>query len=81
MPKKQKFPYLVGSKWTAAHDTFGWRHFIVTNRKNETNIVFAELKATCDQSVRFWLNAKALKDRNLWQPGWIALAEQIAELV
>lgn len=81
MPKKQKFPYLVGSKWTAQEDTFGWRHFIVTNRKNERNLVFAELKATCDRSVSFWLNAKALKDHNLWQPGWMALSEQIAELV
>jgi tryptophan-rich hypothetical protein len=80
MPKKQKFPYLIGSKWTAVQDTFGWRHFIVTNRKNEKNIVFAELKATCDQSVRFWLNAKALKDRNLWHPGWKALNEQMPEL-
>jgi len=79
MLKKQKFPYLVGSKWTAIEDTFGWRHFIVTNRKNEKDLVFAELKATCDESVRFWLNAKALKDRHLWQPGWIALKERTTE--
>lgn len=77
MPKKQKFPYLVGSKWTALEKTFGWRHFIVTNRKNEENLVFAELKATCDESVRFWLNAKALKDRALWMTGWKALDEQM----
>jgi tryptophan-rich hypothetical protein len=77
--KKQKFPYLVGSKWTSTQETFGWRHFIVTNRKNEQNLVFAELKATCDESVRFWLNAKALRDRNLWQPGWIALMEETLE--
>lgn len=75
MAKKQKFPYLVGSKWTATQTTFGWRHFIVTNRKNEKSLVFAELKATCDDSVRFWLNAKALQDRNLWQPGWSTLAD------
>lgn len=77
MPKKQKFPYLVGSKWTALQETFGWRHFVVTNRKNEETLIFAELKATCDESVRFWLNAKALKDRALWMPGWKALDEQM----
>jgi len=80
MAKKQKFPYLVGSKWTSVQETFGWRHFVVTNRKNEQdsaqNLVFAELKATCDDSVRFWLNAKSLRDRNLWRPGWIALTEK-----
>jgi tryptophan-rich hypothetical protein len=75
MPKKQKFPYLVGSKWTAAQETFGWRHFVVTNRQNQSNLVFAELKATCDESVRFWVNAKALRDRDLWTPGWLTLDE------
>lgn len=57
-------------------ETFGWRHFIVTNRKNEGNIVFAELKAACDDTVCFWLNAKVLKERSLWSPGWQALSEQ-----
>ncbi|WP_019498306.1 TIGR02450 family Trp-rich protein [Pseudanabaena sp. PCC 6802] len=77
MSKKQKFPYLVGSKWTALQETFGWRHFVVTNRKNEGSLVFAEMKAACDRSVRFWLNAKALRDRSLWLPGWKALDERL----
>lgn len=77
MPKKQKFPHLVGSKWTAMQETFGWRHFVVTNRQNQDGLVFAELKATCDESVRFWLNAKALKERSLWLPGWKALDERM----
>jgi tryptophan-rich hypothetical protein len=81
MPKKQKFPYLLGSKWTARQDTFGWRHFVVTNRKNEGAIVFAELKAACDDSVRFWLNAKILKERALWLPGWKALDEQVPQFL
>ncbi|MFN8905357.1 MAG: TIGR02450 family Trp-rich protein, partial [Pseudanabaena sp.] len=54
MPKKQKFPHLIGSKWTAMQETFGWRHFVVVNRKNEGELVFAEIKAACDDSVRFW---------------------------
>lgn len=76
MPKKQKFPHLVGSKWTAQQKTLGWRHFQVVNRKNESNLVFAELVAACDPSVRLWLNARALKNKSLWQAGWRSLQEQ-----
>jgi tryptophan-rich hypothetical protein len=71
--KSQPFPHLVHSKWTAQEITFGWRHFQVINRQNQGSLVFAELVATCDPTVRFWLNAKALKDRQLWQPGWRSL--------
>ena len=28
---KQKFPHLVGAKWTAQQKTMGWRHFRVVN--------------------------------------------------
>lgn len=76
MAKKQKFPHLVGSKWTAHQETWGWRHFQVVNRKNEGEWVFAELVAACDPSVRFWMNAKLLKDRSQWQAGWKSLTEQ-----
>lgn len=76
MSKKQKFPYLIGSKWTATQKTWGWRHFEVVNRKNEGKWVFAEMKSSCDSSVRFWLNANQLKDSSLWQAGWLSLAEQ-----
>jgi tryptophan-rich hypothetical protein len=79
MPKKQKFPFLVGSKWTSQQTTWGWRHFQVVNRKNEGRWVFAEMIAACDPSVRFWLNAQQLKDRELWQAGWQMLQEQAAE--
>ena len=75
MPKKQKFPYLVGSKWTARQTTWGWRHFQVVNRKNQGNLVFAEMVASCDPNVRFWLNAQALKDEGMWQAGWKSLQE------
>ncbi len=74
--KKQKLPHLIGSKWTAQASTFGWRHFRVVNRKNEGSLVFAELVAACDETVRFWVNAKALKNRGLWKPGWQSLLEQ-----
>ncbi|MBD2101814.1 TIGR02450 family Trp-rich protein [Leptolyngbya sp. FACHB-261] len=74
--RKQKLPHLVGSRWTARVDTLGWRHFRVANRKNQGNLIFAELVAACDESVRFWLNARTLKNRALWSPGWQSLAEQ-----
>ena len=73
---QQKYPHLLGSKWTARERTFGWRHFQVVGRKNESALVFAELVAACDESVRFWINAQVLKDRQLWQPGWKSLSEQ-----
>ncbi len=76
MAKKQKFPFLVGSKWTAQQTTWGWRHFQVVNRKNQGKFVFAEIVASCDDTVRFWLNAQQLQDRALWQPGWQTLAER-----
>lgn len=76
MAKKQKFPYLVGSKWTAQEKTFGWRHFQVVNRKNQNGLVFAELVAACDPDVRFWLTAKSLKNRSVWLAGWQSLQEQ-----
>ncbi len=81
MAKKQKFPHLVGSKWTAQQETWGWRHFQVVNRKNEGAWIFAEVVAACDPSVRFWMNAKLLKDRSQWQAGWKSLNEQDAETI
>lgn len=75
MAKKQKFPHLLGSKWTARQKTFGWRHFQVINRQDGGQWVFAELVSSCDPSVRFWINAKQLKDIDLWQAGWKTLQE------
>lgn len=66
---------MLGSKWTAQQKTWGWRHFHVVNRKNQGQWVFAEMVAACDPEVRFWLNAKALKDRSLWRAGWQTLEE------
>ncbi|NJN30609.1 MAG: TIGR02450 family Trp-rich protein [Synechococcales cyanobacterium RM1_1_8] len=75
MANKQKYPHLLGSKWTAQENTFGWRHFQVTTRKNQGAWVFAELVASCDPTVRVWVNAKLLGDRQLWLPGWRSLEE------
>ena len=73
--RKQKFPYLVGSKWTAKQKTWGWRHFQVVERKNQGKWVFAGMVASCDPDTRFWLNAVQLKDDSLWLPGWKTLQE------
>ena len=75
MAKKQKLPHLLGSKCTACQRTFGWRHFQVVNRKNQGAWVYAELVSSCDRTVRFWINAKVLKDKTQWQPGWTPLNE------
>jgi tryptophan-rich hypothetical protein len=75
MANKQKFPYLLGSKWTAKQTTWGWRHFQVVNRKNQGKWVFAEMVSSCDPKVRFWINAKQLKDSSLWRTGWQTLSE------
>ncbi|GAB4277613.1 MAG: TIGR02450 family Trp-rich protein [Oscillatoriaceae cyanobacterium] len=75
MKTKQKFPFLVGSKWTSQQPTWGWRHFQVVNRIQDGPWVFAEMVASCDPNTRFWINAKQLKDRSLWQAGWMTLAE------
>jgi len=75
MPKKQKFPHLLGSKWTACQTTFGWRHFQVANRQERGKWVFAEMVASCDPTVRFWVNAQQLKKRELWQAGWQTLRD------
>lgn len=75
MTKKQKFPHLLGSKWTAQQPTLGWRHFQVVDRKNQGKWVFAELVATCDASVRLWINAQVLKQNSLWVAGWQTLEE------
>jgi tryptophan-rich hypothetical protein len=74
--RKQKFPHLIGSKWTAQQTVSGWRHFQVVNRQNQGQWVFAELVAACDPTVRFWVNAQQLKKRSLWQAGWQSLQER-----
>ena len=75
MTKKQKFPYLLGSKWTAQQKVDGWRHFQVVNRKNQGKWVYAEMVAACDPQVRFWLNANVVHADCWWDAGWETFAE------
>ena len=37
--------------------------------------MFAEMVAACDPNVRFWINAKLLKNLSQWQAGWQSLQE------
>ncbi len=67
--------HLLGSKWTARQPTAGWRHFQVANRKQQGKWVFAELVAACNPTVRLWVNARQLKNPQLWQAGWQSLAQ------
>ncbi|KAG0579906.1 hypothetical protein M758_4G134800 [Ceratodon purpureus] len=67
---------IVGSKWTAMETTFGWRHFHVhSKRRGPGKDWFLEMVSTCDETTRFWLNAKILKDRERWAAGWLQKEE------
>lgn len=75
--RKIKFPYLLGSKWTAVQSVMGWRHFQVKNRQDQKGgVVFAELQSVCDPAIRFWVNAKSLQNSQLWLAGWLLLIEE-----
>ena len=77
--KKIKFPHLLGSKWTAVQPVMGWRHFQVHNRQERQGVVFAYLQSVCDESVSLWLNARQLKNRQLWLAGWQTLEDMFPE--
>ena len=83
MPKgkhrKQKFPHLLGSKWTAVKPVMGWRHFQVQVRQERAGVVFAHMRSVCDRNVSLWLNAKVLKNRRLWIAGWQTLEDMDPE--
>ncbi|KAJ7535425.1 hypothetical protein O6H91_12G032800 [Diphasiastrum complanatum] len=67
---------VIGSKWTAMEQTFGWRHFFVNSKQRGLgNDWFLEMVATCDESSRFWVNAHNLKDRKRWSVGWLQKTE------
>ncbi|KAG6556723.1 hypothetical protein Mapa_001666 [Marchantia paleacea] len=70
---------IIGSKWTAMESTFGWRHFRVhSKRRGSGKDWFVEMSATCDESTRFWVNVKNLKERERWSMGWRQKREIIA---
>lgn len=63
---------IVGSKWTAMEKTFGWRHFVVVQRRKEkTGEAYVLLSATCNKETQLWVNIKNLKDRKSWAAGWL----------
>jgi|GEM_PF-2508649 len=64
------FPHLVGSKWTAAKSIQGWRHYQVHGRADRKPFTFALMRSVVDEKVQFWVNARVLKDRSQWEPGW-----------
>ncbi|OAE19941.1 hypothetical protein AXG93_1520s1140 [Marchantia polymorpha subsp. ruderalis] len=71
---------IIGSKWTAMESTFGWRHFRVhSKRRGSGKDWFVEMSATCDESTRFWVNVKNLKERERWSMGWLQKREIIAD--
>lgn len=72
MKGKQKlfFPHLVGSKWTATKSIQGWRHYQVKAREDRKPFTFALMRSVVDEKVQFWVNARVLKDRSQWEPGW-----------
>ncbi|WP_038027395.1 TIGR02450 family Trp-rich protein [Synechococcus sp. PCC 7336] len=73
--RKQKFPHLLGSKWTAVEPVMGWRHFQVRDRQERQGTTFAHLQSVCDDSASLWLNVRQLNNRQLWIAGWQALEE------
>ncbi|MDX2272852.1 MAG: TIGR02450 family Trp-rich protein [Cyanobacteriota bacterium] len=76
-PRQQKFPHLLGSKWTSVQPVMGWRHYVITNRQDQGGgVIFAQLQSVCDPGVRIWVNARTLKNRDLWQAGWLTLDEE-----
>jgi tryptophan-rich hypothetical protein len=72
MKGKQKlfFPHLVSSKWTATKSIQGWRHYQVKAREDRKPFTFALMRSVVDEKVQFWVNARVLKDRSQWEPGW-----------
>ena len=65
---------VVGTNWTAHRRTKGWRHFECigkspADKANGKPRASVHLAATCDRDVTVWVDAKELKDRNLWSAG------------
>lgn len=53
---------IVGSNWTAMERTFGRHHFHVhSKRRGPGKDWFLEMVSACDETTRFWINAKILK--------------------
>lgn len=42
------------------------------------NAWFVLMVSACDPSIRLWVEARALKDRARWTPGWVTVADVAA---
>ncbi|WP_132323488.1 TIGR02450 family Trp-rich protein [Pseudobacteriovorax antillogorgiicola] len=61
----------INASWTAREPVQGWVHFRISGRRRPSkSLLEVELMAVCDRSVRFWLAADCLTDRENWLPGW-----------
>lgn len=65
----------VNAKWTSSRDMQGWRQFRICERRyDESGVLWLEMMAVCDRTVRFWIPASDLEAENetnaLWQVGW-----------
>ncbi|KAG0591249.1 hypothetical protein M758_1G157200 [Ceratodon purpureus] len=67
---------IVGSNWTAMERTFGRHHYYVhSKRRGPRKDWFLEMVSACDETTRFWINSKILKDREQWSAGWLQRGE------
>ncbi|KAG0591251.1 hypothetical protein M758_1G157200 [Ceratodon purpureus] len=65
-----------GSNWTAMERTFGRHHYYVhSKRRGPRKDWFLEMVSACDETTRFWINSKILKDREQWSAGWLQRGE------
>jgi tryptophan-rich hypothetical protein len=76
MALPKKYARLVGSKWTAAREVLGWRHFhVISVQREQGGGHSVELAASCDTQKRTQVAAQVLLDPAEWSPGWTLLSQ------
>jgi tryptophan-rich hypothetical protein len=78
-------PKIVGTQWTAAERTLGRTHFRCAAKRRASGGEegrnggqwFVLMVAACDESIRLWVEARALRDRARWTPGWVTVADVV----
>jgi tryptophan-rich hypothetical protein len=86
-------PKIVGTQWTAAERTLGRTHFRAAGKQRAAapppgattaggggggGQWFVLMVAACDESIRLWVEARALRERARWTPGWVTVADVVA---
>jgi tryptophan-rich hypothetical protein len=66
----------TGTKWTARNPTLGRTHFHAAEKKKSGKETFILMTGSCDDSIKLWINAANLKDRQRWSAGWLERAER-----